>query len=293
MLCGDELYNGQRWHKHRAQHRAALLGMYPVTLLTSPHVRLLTILYGGMSRLFAGLAAVAAQRLGGSSLAALGPQAPAAGADVFVCDALHLAYRPCSCDGLLCIAVLHHISSRQRRLELLQQLGAVLRPGGRGLVTVWATAQEDPAKTIQRWHKIQPGTLPQRQQEDCQQQQQQEVADAGAEQQQQQATGQEAEGPDYFVPWHLPFHKAGALAATAQQSVPAAGNGVANDSLQVSGAKGGVAVDASKGAVVLQRYYHLFEEGELEGLVEQVPGLSVVQVFYDRSNWCVEFRKEE
>eukprot|EP00775_Hariotina_reticulata_P001104 gene1103-1439_t len=72
-----------------------------------------------------GLAAVAAQRLtlgraASAAAAAAGPGgsgdlAASPAADVLVADALQLPYRPCSCDGVLCIAVLHHISSRRRR----------------------------------------------------------------------------------------------------------------------------------------------------------------------------------
>ena len=37
---------------------------------------------------------------------------------------------------------------------------------------------------------------------------------------------------------------------------------------------------------VLLRYYHVFEEGELEELVEKVEGLVVVESYYDQGNWC-------
>lgn len=230
---------------------------------------------------------------------------------MFVCDAMSLAYRPCSCDAVLCIAVLHHISSRQRRLALLQQLASVLRPGGKGLVTVWATLQEDPAKTIQRWHRITPaGTAQQAQAQGLSEQHEQEQqqllsgslqsgdaaaalqhTSAGEMPQQLEAGANEphiVEGPDYFVPWHLPFHKAGALAATVQQPVA---DSKRCDAAGSQAPSPGPAIDAAKGAVVLQRFYHLFEEGELEGLVSHIPGLRVLQVYYDRSNWCVEFEK--
>jgi alkylated DNA repair protein alkB family protein 8 len=218
---------------------------------------------------------VAAHRLGTTTSSISSVPAAPPGADVLVCDALALAYRPSSCDAALCIAVLHHISSRQRRVELLAQLGAVLRPGGRGLVTVWATLQEDPAKTIQRWHKIQEGSS----------------SSQGGQQQQQ-------EGPDFLVPWHLPFHRAGGLQLQQQQAVgagSAGGDGSSQSSMAparpaAAGTPGGgMRLDAAKGAVVLQRYYHLFEQGELEGLVREVPGLQVLDSFYDRSNWCVVF----
>ena len=37
---------------------------------------------------------------------------------------------------------------------------------------------------------------------------------------------------------------------------------------------------------VLLRYYHVFEEGELEELVKKVEGLVVVESYYDQGNWC-------
>lgn len=46
-------------------------------------------------------------------------------------------------------------------------------------------------------------------------------------------------------------------------------------------------LDNSKGAVVYQRYYHLFERGELDRLVEQLPGARLADSFYDKDNWCV------
>lgn len=48
--------------------------------------------------------------------------------------------------GLCAQAVLHHVASRPRRLRLLRELARVLRPGGRALLTVWASEQEDARK---------------------------------------------------------------------------------------------------------------------------------------------------
>eukprot|EP00123_Amoebidium_parasiticum_P012113 comp21128_c0_seq1/m.28560 comp21128_c0_seq1/g.28560 ORF comp21128_c0_seq1/g.28560 comp21128_c0_seq1/m.28560 type:complete len:234 (-) comp21128_c0_seq1:406-1107(-) len=43
---------------------------------------------------------------------------------------------------------------------------------------------------------------------------------------------------------------------------------------------------------VFQRYYHLFAEGELEQLVQQVVGLRAVESGYDRDNWWVVAEKD-
>lgn len=52
---------------------------------------------------------------------------------------------------------------------------------------------------------------------------------------------------EYFVPWHLPYHRAEVSGASAG----ALANGLARK-------------DDKKGAVVYDRYYHVFGEGELE-----------------------------
>ena len=313
----------------------------------------------------AGLAAVASARVRAGA-AHPSPSAPAA--DVLVSDALHLPYRSSSCDAVLCIAVLHHISTVARRVQLLRELARVLKPGGRGIVTVWATEQEDPAKTIKKWALIKEGTGAQAgdQQQQCEQEE--EVAGRQEQQQQQQAQDSSAGvregrelvaaaagrglvrdegeppvalgaseegskgwsadssvprreagvtngssigdadcgaaaslGPDYLVPWHVPFHRAGTLVKqVAQQEKQqqqskgglqeAAGAGTAGATTAAAG--GAPRVDAAKGAVVYQRYYHLFEEGELQGLVAQVEGVGLVDAFYDRSNWCAVFGKD-
>ena len=56
-------------------------------------------------------------------------------------------------DGIISIAVLHHISSRERRLGLLAEMGRLMKPGARGLVTVWASEQED-KKKLAKWESL-------------------------------------------------------------------------------------------------------------------------------------------
>lgn len=41
------------------------------------------------------------------------------------------------------------------------------------------------------------------------------------------------------------------------------------------------------------RYYHVFRQGELEELVAQLPGVSVIDGCYDHANWCVVVFKAE
>ena len=57
-------------------------------------------------------------------------------------------------DGAISIAVLHHISSRERRVNFIAEMSRVMRFGAVGLITVWASAQED-HKKLAKWEPIQ------------------------------------------------------------------------------------------------------------------------------------------
>ena len=255
---------------------------------------------------------------------------------------MRLPYAAQRFDAVLCIAVLHHMTTPARRSEMLTELVRVLAPGGKALVTVWATEQED-MKKLAKWKPIpkpgnQPGNLPDgasgtrtQMGADCQsgiqatepgrphtqdrRQHITETADLDAKvgnvlaahqavasavnvvpATAVQAEGSTAAEPavhgagmqaqpvsnDYFVPWHLPFHRAEAAAQVAKsgQAAPA-------------GSCRGIHIDNKKGAVVFSRYYHVFEQFELDRLVEDIPHAKVVESFYDKDNWCVVMQRTD
>jgi tRNA (uracil-5-)-methyltransferase TRM9 len=51
-----------------------------------------------------------------------------------------------SLDGIICVAVLHHIRCHDDRVKFVEKLRNCLRPGGKALITVWAREQPIPAK---------------------------------------------------------------------------------------------------------------------------------------------------
>jgi alkylated DNA repair protein alkB family protein 8 len=173
-------------------------------------------------------------------------------------DAAALPLRSGCADAVICIAVLHHLSSEARRLAALSELARCLRPGGRALVTVWALEQAEPERTLRKWEPIGGGS-----------------------------TTDEAGGAhpnrEYFVPWHLPLHRPeyGAAARAAAADAAAA----------CPEAAAPPRLDEAKGAVVFRRYYHLFEAGELAALAGRVPGLRIEAEFFDASNWVIEVTK--
>eukprot|EP00271_Cylindrocystis_brebissonii_P010650 TRINITY_DN26921_c0_g1_i1.p1 TRINITY_DN26921_c0_g1~~TRINITY_DN26921_c0_g1_i1.p1 ORF type:complete len:485 (-),score=87.11 TRINITY_DN26921_c0_g1_i1:860-2269(-) len=84
-----------------------------------------------------------------------------------------------------------------------------------------------------------------------------------------------AGGQEYLVPWHVPYHRA-EVGGCARML-----------------ASGQARKDDRKGAVVFNRYYHVFVEGEIERLANQVAGAAIVDRFFDKSNWCVVLEKTE
>lgn len=79
------------------------------------------------------------------------------GHEVIVADCLNLPYRSDQFDAAISIAVIHHLSSRQRRVQALRELARVVRGGGRLLVYVWAMEQKKRkvrAGERGRWGKV-------------------------------------------------------------------------------------------------------------------------------------------
>lgn len=222
------------------------------------------------------------------------------GQEVLVADAVNLPYRTGYGDAAISIAVLHHLSSESRRKKAVEELVRIVKTGGLVLITVWAREQEDNS-LVNKWTPltqkyleeewIGPGSPRTRsptsltalesipETEDY----------VSGEQSNEIKSTSSNDGPisldptnkksslcqqEYFVPWHLPYHRAEVSGASS--------NAVAN---------GFARKDDKKGAVVYDRYYHVFSEGELERVVSDVEGAVIVDRFYDKSNWCIILEK--
>lgn len=64
------------------------------------------------------------------------------GFEVLTSNCLQLPFRDSTFDAVICIAVIHHLASEERRLASLKEMARVLRIGGQGLVYVWAMEQQ-------------------------------------------------------------------------------------------------------------------------------------------------------
>ena len=65
---------------------------------------------------------------------------------VAVADCIHLPIRTDSCDAAICIAVMHHLSTKGRRIRCLEELARVVKVGGLINVQAWALEQEEDSK---------------------------------------------------------------------------------------------------------------------------------------------------
>ncbi|KAK4460316.1 S-adenosyl-L-methionine-dependent methyltransferase [Cladorrhinum samala] len=181
------------------------------------------------------------------------PSGAAVATEVVVADSLSLPFRERSADFVICVAVIHHMSTRTRRQEAIRQLlrcvkaGEDDRNGGQVLVYVWALEQ---GSSRRGWEE-------------------------GGEQ-------------DLLVPWVL---KSGQKKQKAEKKVSqdnAMGDTVADKSGVDPPTEATVGTAASGGHTdpVFERYYHLYRKGELEEDVLAVGGV-IVTSGYEKDNWWV------
>ncbi|EHA98604.1 Putative methyltransferase KIAA1456 [Heterocephalus glaber] len=64
------------------------------------------------------------------------------GCEVMVCDNLHLPFRDQGFDAIISIGVIHHFSTKQRRIRAIKEMARVLVPGGQLMIYVWAMEQK-------------------------------------------------------------------------------------------------------------------------------------------------------
>lgn len=204
---------------------------------------------------------------------------------------LSFFFRSNAFDVCLCIAVLHHLSTPERRLAGLKELVRVIRPGGLVLVYVWALEQEakkvkkSELKEVEFTAKHYPkrngnkgGSL---KENDVSEElptrtenfssSSENSTDCYFSRLRVNACREAFEQQDLFVPWRY-------SGPGKKQEKQGRANGEGDD-------------DATEGHV-FHRYYHVFQDGELRELCNQVSDVTVEKLYYDKGNWCVILRKE-
>ncbi|XP_035232534.1 alkylated DNA repair protein alkB homolog 8-like, partial [Stegodyphus dumicola] len=183
---------------------------------------------------------------------------------VVIADCLKLPYRDNCADVVICIAVIHHMSTKVRRTKAVQEIVRVLRPCGQALIYVWAFEQEGaegPSNYLKQ-NKL-------NHQHNVLEMEQDVLKFESSEIQFNDSSTKVLKMPvhrnrtnfiqqDMLVPWKEK--------------------------------KGPYEVTHAKSGNVHHRYYHVFAKGELESLVTESGG-TIITSYYDKGNWCVLLEK--
>lgn len=141
-------------------------------------------------------------------------------------------------------------------------MNRVLKKGGRALITVWAKEQKYKEKEsfyISSKGKNEKKTKPCDDGDD----------DKTTSQGNVHTFGKEFQKKDVFVAWRMKQPgKEKKPTSTREEET-----------------------NATKTNDVYLRFYHVFEQNELEKLFESIRGTRIVESFYEQGNWCVIFEK--
>ncbi len=173
--------------------------------------------------------------------------------DVAVADCMHVPLRSGSCDAAICIAVMHHLSTRPRRIRCLKELARIVKKGGTVNVQAWAFEQENDSKR--------------------------------------KFAGTDVFVPFNSQPRYL--DKVSQDVKQKKKNVKSSDKNQATSSSvaeMYSEAYDGAEYDDTKGLVVFQRYCHMYREGELESLCAEIDNLEVLESGFETGNHFVIFK---
>ena len=197
------------------------------------------------------------------------------GFDAEVGDCQRLRWAEAEFDCVICVALMHHLSSEERRLQALSEMVRVLRVGGELLVTAWAQEQEgDSRRRFPAQDVLVPWTLPQQWQEGRE-------SKEGGEQQRQSSRSGSAE------------EKAKAEAVSGEETavrVPREKKRYRTAEERREAARREEERRRESDQIV-HRYCHVYVEGELEALLARVPNCRLLDRYYDKGNWVMGVQK--
>lgn len=181
------------------------------------------------------------------------------GFNVFQCDCLHVPFFDASIDGCISIAVIHHLVTETRRRQAIKEMTRILKRNGRGLIYVWAKNQEaDNRKSSYLRQNKENNRKFKKKYEEISEKNEIKTEKLCDEITLPVHTNRtQFAHQDVLVPWKL---KGSEEKSTQEQKT-------------------------------FLRYYHVFEQGELERLCTETPSVKVIDSYYDQGNWCVIFEK--
>ncbi|KAF2366719.1 Methyltransferase type 11 [Trinorchestia longiramus] len=189
------------------------------------------------------------------------------GHETVLCSCLALPFRDASYDAVICIAVLHHLASYERRLAGIVEATRVLRSKGRALIYVWALEQTRGNRRSSYLKKPgcdgtsavcgSPCTLPSETSESTLHLQNGMVESGSGSLLPVHENRTQFIQQDMLVPWKMNKNS-----------------------------------ESSNIPQVFHRFYHTFREGELEQMCASISGIQIIKSYYDEGNWCIVVEKD-
>lgn len=173
--------------------------------------------------------------------------------EALACNCLQVPFKDSIADGILSIAVIHHLGSESRRLQAIAEIIRLLRVGGKALIYVWAKDQNRNEKSsyLKQDRKNRKSTSCVQASNTTKKVNVGENIALAVHTNRKQFAEQ-----DMLVPWKLK------------------GTEIEN-----------------KNESEFLRFYHVFQDQELLLLVESFKNVNILKYYYDQGNWCVIFEK--
>jgi ubiquinone/menaquinone biosynthesis C-methylase UbiE len=172
--------------------------------------------------------------------------------DVLGADCMNLPFMSYSFDGVICIAVMHHLSTAERRKRCIQEINRIVKKGGRVMVQAWALEQNEGSKRDFASSDVfvpfnaQPRYL--------------KKVDVPGEE---QIARMHAKDKQTMIPTSEKKENVAAMYSTAYE---------------------GADFDEEKGLVVFQRYCHVYRQSELDALFHETGGWEIEESGYEAGN---------
>jgi alkylated DNA repair protein alkB family protein 8 len=170
---------------------------------------------------------------------------------VAVADCLNVPIRSSSCDAAICIAVLHHLSTRSRRKRCIEELARIVKSGGLVNVQAWAMEQEEGSR-----HRF--------------------AAD-------------DVFVPFNAQPKYLDVSVSSSDSQAVNGTNVSVHRVDGKSVAQIYSEAFNADYDDEKGLVVFKRYCHLYREGELDEIALQVPGVELIESGFESGNYFITF----
>ena len=178
---------------------------------------------------------------------------------VAVADCMSVPLRDDSCDAAICIAVMHHLSTTDRRIRCIEELARVVKPNGRIHVQAWALEQaSDSRRRFAATDVFVPFNA------------QPKYLDKVSE----------SQGSSHAI-------ESQSTNIGEKSSVPVVSASSKSAAELFSEAYEKADFDERKGLVVFQRYCHMYREGELDDLAHRVPNVKIIESGYESGNHYV------